>query len=78
MWLTPSTKGAGIVGGSQFSFSNAKDPSQLAGPGVNASGSLAAGLGIGGDASLSIGGTFRIHSTSRLVLEPEAEDLREQ
>jgi hypothetical protein len=58
MWLTQSTKGAGIVGGSQFGFSNATDPSQLAGPGVDASGSLAAGLGIGVDSSVSIGGNF--------------------
>jgi hypothetical protein len=60
-WLTPSTKGTGILGGSQFGFSNATDPSQLAGPGVDASGSLAAGLGIGVDSSLSIGGSFHVY-----------------
>jgi hypothetical protein len=53
-WLTPSTKGAGFLTGSQFGFSNATDPSQLDGPGVDASASLAAGLGIGADASVSI------------------------
>jgi RHS repeat-associated protein len=54
-WLTASTKGAGFLAGSQFGISNATNPSQLAGPGVDASASLAAGLGIGGDASVSIG-----------------------
>jgi len=58
MWLTPSTKGGGIVGGAQFGFSNATDPSQLKGPGIDASGSLAAGLGIGADLSVSLGGNF--------------------
>jgi YD repeat-containing protein len=58
MWVTPSTKGAGILGGSQFGFSNATDSSQLAGSGVDASGSLAAGLGIGVDSSVSIGGNL--------------------
>ncbi|HXJ42782.1 MAG TPA: RHS repeat-associated core domain-containing protein, partial [Bryobacteraceae bacterium] len=58
VWLTPSTKGAGFLGGSQFGLSNASDPSQLEGPGIDASASLAAGIGIGADASLSIGGGF--------------------
>jgi hypothetical protein len=57
-YITPATKGAGFLGGSQFGFSNAKDPSELSGPGINASGSMADGLGIGIDGSVSIGETF--------------------
>jgi hypothetical protein len=57
-WLTPSTKGAGFLADSQFGVSSATDPSQLAGPGVDASASLAAGLGVGADSSLSIGNSF--------------------
>jgi hypothetical protein len=63
MWLTPSTKGAGTLGGSQFGFSNATDPSQLAGPGADASGSLAAGVGIGVDSSVSMGGNYTFNVT---------------
>jgi RHS repeat-associated protein len=58
LWITPSTKGAGSLAGSQFGYSNAKDPSELAGHGVDASGSLGAGLGIGIDSSISIGGNY--------------------
>ena len=57
-WLTPSTKGSGVVGGSQFGISNATDPSQLSRPGVSGSGSLALFFGIGVDSSVSIGGKF--------------------
>jgi len=54
VWGTrPSTKGFGALGGSQFGFSNATDPSQLAGNAVDASASVAAGIGIGGDVSTS-------------------------
>ncbi len=48
-WLTPSTKGAGFLAGAQFGFSNVTDPSQLSGPGVDASFSMADGIGIGVD-----------------------------
>jgi hypothetical protein len=39
-WITPSTKGAGVLRGSLFGFSNATDPSQLSGAGLDASGSF--------------------------------------
>ena len=57
--VTPSTKGLSILGGPQFGFSNATDPSQLGGTSIDASGSIAAGIGIGGDASLGAGGTYQ-------------------
>ena len=57
-WITPASKGSGVLGGPEFGVSNATDPSQLAGLGADGSGSLAAGLGLGGDLSVSIGGSF--------------------
>ena len=61
-FVTPTTKGFGFLGGAQFGVSNVSDPSQLAGPGFDASGSLAAGIGIGGDAS-SGDGTWQLNVT---------------
>ena len=61
-FLTPSTKGAGVLGGAQFGYSNASDPSELSGRAVDASGSLAAGIGIGGDLSVS-GSTYQANVT---------------
>jgi RHS repeat-associated protein len=57
-YVVPSTKGAGVLGGAQFGLSNATDPSQLAGPSVDASFSSADGVGIGGDFSLSTGAPY--------------------
>jgi hypothetical protein len=51
MWITPSTDGAGVLGGPQFGFSNATDPSELSGSALDGSASMAAGFGIGGDVS---------------------------
>jgi RHS repeat-associated protein len=62
LWLTPSTKGAGILGGSQFGFSNATNPSDLASPAIDASFSGAAGLGIGADGSTD-GTTWAVNVT---------------
>jgi len=59
-YIVPSTKGFGLLGGSQFGLSNAIDPSQLAGTSVDASGSLAAGLGIGGDFSVSTSAPYPV------------------
>jgi hypothetical protein len=55
MWVTPSTKGLGVLGGSQFGVSNVSDPSQLAGPSIDVSASAAAGIGIGGDLAVGDG-----------------------
>jgi hypothetical protein len=54
-WVTPSTKGFGLLGGSQFGISNVSDVSQLAGPSLDASTSVAAGIGLGGDLSVGDG-----------------------
>jgi hypothetical protein len=56
-------KGIGFLAGSQLGFSNATDPSQLEGRGVDASASLAAGLGIGGDVSLGSDGIYQANVT---------------
>jgi hypothetical protein len=57
-YIVPSTKGFGMLGGSQIGFSNATDPSQLEGQSVDASGSMAEGIGIGGDVSISTSSPF--------------------
>jgi RHS repeat-associated protein len=63
VWVTPSTKGYGALGGSDFGFSNATDPSQLAGHSVDLSGTMAVGLGIGADISTD-GSTYQANVTA--------------
>ena len=61
--VTLQSAGAGYLGGAQFSFSNAQNLSQMGGPAVDVSGSMAAGLGIGGDVAFGEGGVYQATTT---------------